>query len=279
MAPVGLPDRFEVRERLGSGALGQIFKTFDRQRGQLVIAKVMPAEGLGPDPLNRWRKLMEILASLRHPAIMPILDVGISEGMLRIITPHVEGATLAARLQSSGRMDPRAAASLIVELAEALQQAHQQGLVHGDLTPSNIVLGDDGHPRVLGFRAALPSSSVSGFGALLATPAYVAPERFQATSALGDSRGDVYSLGVLLYETLTGQPPFRGARLADLLPQIREQAPTPPRRVVRSIPVELETICLKAMAKDPLQRYQTAGELAAALGEFLKPRRRKGFWK
>jgi Ca-activated chloride channel family protein len=278
-SPAGLADRFDVLSQIGFGAMGQIFKASERQRGRLVAVKLMPAASLGHDPLNRWRKLMETLASLRHPAIVPILDVDISEGMFRIVTPLVEGPTLAARLQSSGRMDPRAAASLIAELAEALQQAHQQGLVHGDLTPSNILLGDDGHPRLLGFRAAPSSSSDSGAGSLLGTPAYLAPERLKAMSALGDARGDVYSLGVLLYEILTGRPPFRGTTVRTLLPRILDQPPTPPRRVVRSIPAELETICLKAMAKEPLQRYQTAGELAVALGEFLKPRRRKGFWK
>jgi serine/threonine protein kinase len=113
------------------------------------------------------------------------------------------------------------------------------------------------------------------------TLAYMAPERVKATTAHDheDSRSDVYSLGGVFYEILTGQQPFRGAGLANLLPQILEQPPTPPRRVVRSIPAALETICLKAMAKDPLQRYQMAGELAAALGDFLHPHRRKGFWK
>ncbi|HZW33164.1 MAG TPA: serine/threonine-protein kinase, partial [Isosphaeraceae bacterium] len=275
----GLSDRFDVLGRIGSGAMGQIFKAFERQGGRLVIVSVTAATGLGTVALARWRKLKEILGRLRHPAIVPILEVDTSEEMVRIVTPLVEGRTLEERLRLSGRMDPREAAALVAELAEALQLAHQQGLIHGDVTPSNILLGDDGHPRLLGFGATPPGSSDSGVTRLLGTPAYLAPERVRARPAPADALSDVYSLGVVLYEILTGQPPFRGASVAKLLPQILEQAPTPPRQVVRSIPAELETICLKAMAKNPAQRYQTAGELAAALGEFLKPRRRQGFWK
>jgi serine/threonine protein kinase len=276
----GLAGRFDLRGRIGAGAFGQVFKAFDRQHGRLVSVRVTPSMGgFGSLVMVLYQKLQEILARLGHRAILPILEVESSDKMLRIVTPLVEGQTLDQRLRASGRLDPRAAAALVAELAEALELAHQQGLVHGDITPSNILLGDDGHPRLLGFTQTALGSADAGVPNLVGTPGYMAPERLQATTAHGDPRSDVYSLGALLYEILTGQPPFRGTGLADLLPQILKQPPTPPRRVVRSIPAELETICLKAMAKSPDQRYQTAGELAAALGAFLKPRRRQGFWK
>jgi serine/threonine protein kinase len=275
----GLAGRFDLLGRIGAGAIGQVFKAFDRPHGRLVSVKVMPTMGLGPFVLGLYQKLQQILAKLRHPAILPILEVETSDKMLRVVTPIVEGRTLEERLRASGRMDPRQAAALVAELAEALHLAHQQGLVHGDITPSNILIGDDGHPRLLGFTQAALGSPDAGDTNSVGTPAYMAPERLAATTPHGDARSDVYSLGVLLYESLTGQPPFRGTSLADLLPKILNQPPTPPRQIVRSIRADLEAICLKAMARSPEQRYQTAGELAAALGEFLKPRRRKGFWK
>src|SRR5262249_21592388 len=152
----------------------------------------------------------------------------------------VEGRTLADRLKTDRRMAPLEAAELVVELAEALQRAHQHGLVHGDLNPSNILLGDDRQPRLLGFGETLRESATSQLGATVGTPSYAAPECLGGAAGPPDPRRDVYSLGVLLYQILTGQLPFRGHGLRSLIRKILDKPPTPPHRVVRSIPSDLE---------------------------------------
>jgi Ca-activated chloride channel family protein len=277
--PINLPDRFEIRGKLGAGARSLVFKAYDRQRGQSVVVKMVPTQGRDKQILVRWRRLAEILTALGHPAIIPILDVDHSGRWLWIVLPLVEGRTLADRLMTDRRMAPREAAELVVELAEALQRAHQHGLVHGDINPSNILLGDDRQPRLLGFGETLRESATSQLGATVGTPSYAAPECLSGAAGPPDPRSDVYRLGVLLYQILTGQLPFRGRGLRSLICKILDKPPTPPHRLVRSIPADLEAICLKAMAKDPDQRYATAGELATALRAFLTPARRDRFWK
>ncbi len=140
-------------------------------------------------------------------------------------------------------------------------------------------MGDDGRPRLLGFEDYLSFLRKDPSGPIACTPAYAPPEQIQQTGSCHDVRVDVYSLGVTLYELLTGKLPFAGGRIQEVFQNVLHQQPAPPRRLVRSVPAELEAICLKAMARNPDDRYPTAAELAGALREFLKPRPRKGFWK
>jgi Ca-activated chloride channel family protein len=278
--PADLPDRFEVRDRLGAGGMGQVFKAFDRQRGQDVAVKVMPAGGLDSDALARLRRVMGILSGLTHPALVTILDAGISDSLPWIVTPLVEGRTLSERLRSSGRMEPRAAAALVAELAEALEQVHHAGLFHGALKSSDVLLGDDGRPRLTGLaEASLADLAAGQQPCSIGNPTHLAPELIRGDGNAQDPRVDVYGLGLVLYEVLTNQRPFGTGPIVKRLDQILQGTIKPPRRLVRSIPAALEVICLKAMAKDPSGRYQTAGELAAALRAFLTPAPRKGFWK
>ena len=143
---VDLPNRLEIREQLGAGAMGEVFKAFDRQRGQLVVVQVFLTHALDHNALAHWHRVMEILSSLTHPAFIPIYEVAGSERGFWIVRPLVEGQTLADRLRSGGRMDPREAAALVAELAEALHLAHERGLVHGEINPSNILLSDKQPP-------------------------------------------------------------------------------------------------------------------------------------
>jgi hypothetical protein len=276
---VQVPDRFEIREHVAAGALGQVFKVFDKQRGQVVLITIYPSLADRDDALARWRREMEILASLAHPAFIPILEVDRSASGLWIVKPLVEGRTLAERLRSSGRMDPREAAALVAELAEALQVAHRQGLVHGDLMPGNILLAGDGHPRLLELGEGMIRSNGLPPGSRLGSPAHMPPELIQGGGNPRDPRVDVYGLGVVLYEALTNQKPFSGSGVMQVLNQVLNVAPKPPRKLVRSIPAALEAICLKAMARKPDERYATAADLAAALRAFREPARRRGFWK
>ncbi len=168
---------------------------------------------------------------------------------------------------------------MIAELAEALQQALEQGAVHTDIQTSNVLLGADGRPRFIDFGEVSMGSTDVRAGSRIGNPSYMPPEIMEGKGSLRDPRGDVYALGVVLYEALTNQRPFTAGRVMELLPRVLGGKFTAPRRIVRSIPAALEAICLKAMARNPDDRYGTAGDLAAALRDFLTPRRKLGFWK
>jgi serine/threonine protein kinase len=277
--PVNLPDRFEARGVIALGAMGQIYRAFDRQTNRLVSVKVFPPDTADSRAPARWQRVMEILKTLNHPAFIAILEAVAWDGGRGIIEPLIEGRTLAEQLERCGRMDSREAAALVAELAEALQLAHEHGLVHGSVMPSNILLGDDGRPRLLGMEEALLRGDRGRQHGILGNPTFLPPETFERTGNGDDPRRDVYGLGVVLYVALTNELPFSGRQAMEVIKQIVSARPKAPRRIVRSIPAVLESICQKAMAKDPNQRYSTTGAVAAALREFLKPRRRAGFWK
>jgi serine/threonine-protein kinase len=192
--------------------------------------------------------------------------------------PIFKGRTLADRLRADGPMPFRDAAILVAELAEAVQLAHEQGIVLGDLNPNDVHLGDDGQSRLLGFEDLPLRSTDFVPGRSFGIPAYMAPEQVRGETGIHAQPGQVYALGAMLYEVLTGQPPFTG-RVVQILSKVLKEKPKPPRKVVGSIPTALQSICLKALAKNTRDRYTNAGELAKALRKFLTPARRKGFWK
>jgi serine/threonine protein kinase len=273
-------DRFKIGQIVASGGMGRIYQGYDRDLGREVRLKIIEDKSHGPEMLERWRRQKEVLEQLNHPAIPPAIEVGSSGESFWVATPRFTGRTLAEVLRSSGPLPPRGAATLVACVAEVLQFAHEHGVVHGDLTPSNIFLGDDGQTRLFGFSEAPPrandsSSSVRALGTL----SYMAPELLRNEAGVNVVRCEVYALGVVLYEVLTGQVPFPGASFSDLISKIPNEKTKPPRKLKRSIPAALESICLKAMSKKPSDRYATAGELAAALRGFLAPARRRGFWK
>jgi serine/threonine-protein kinase len=187
--------------------------------------------------------------------------------------------TLVERLRSGKRMKLPEAAALMADLAEAVQRLHERGIVLGGIAPSDVLLDDKGRPELLATgEGPLSAPAVPGPPTMDAA-VYTAPERLVNSAAHRDPRSDVYSLGAILYEILSGRGPFQGRSLEDLIAKISGSNPTPPRQFFRSIPAELEAICLKAMARNPDDRYATAAELATALRQFLNPKARKGFWK
>jgi hypothetical protein len=199
-------------------------------------------------------------------------------GTQSMLVPPLSGVRLQGLLKPDERMDPASAASFVVELADALHLVHDRAIVHGAIEPSKILVDLEGHPHLDGFDEGGPGTGGAPGQVKAALTAYTAPERIGTTDRPTDPRTDVYGLGAILYTLMTGRPPFRTGGGQDLAAMILGGLPTPPCQIDRSMPAQLEAICLKAMAKDPSARYDTAGQVAAALRDFLKSRR-KPFWK
>jgi len=263
--------RYELREPLGKGGFAAVYRAWDSELHRDVAIKI-PREELLHDPEIRSRVLREArsAARLRHPAIVPLHEVGQQGNQAYLVYEFINGPTMALVLRET-RPAPEQAAEWIATLAEALNYAHQCGIVHRDVKPANVMMRAGIEPVLTDFGLALHSeagSTITQHGDILGTPAYMSPEQASGKGHDVDGRSDVYSLGVMLYEMLTGKVPFQAAAPV-ILHQIIHEEPTPLRSVRANVPLDLETICLKAMAKEPSQRYETTGALAEDLRRYL----------
>jgi WD40 repeat protein len=264
--------RFTVLERLGRGGFGVVYKAADPLLGRHVAVK-LPRAGYFSSTEDEERFFREArnAARLQHPHIVRIHEVDRHHGVPYIVSEYIAGRTL-ADLLSERRLGFREAATLIAEVAEALEYAHQQHVVHRDIKPSNILLDESLRPYVTDFGLARRDDleiTITVEGQVLGTPAYMSPEQAAGEQQRVDRRSDVYSLGVVLYHAISGSLPFRGSRRM-LVRQVIHDEPVAPRRINDEVPRDLETITLKAMAKEPSHRYATAQEFADDLRRWIR---------
>ncbi|HVK13784.1 MAG TPA: protein kinase [Gemmataceae bacterium] len=293
-APVDFaPPGYEILGELGRGGMGVVYKARQQALHRLVALKVILGAGhAGRDQLARFRAEATTAAQLQHANIVQVFEVGEHHGQPFFSLELVEGGSLADHLKGEPQ-PPGEAAQLVRTLALAVHHAHERGVVHRDLKPANVLISKDPRPtageakpggstvvdghwsarlKVTDFGLAKQQSSESGLtasGAVLGTPSYMSPEQAAGKGQEVGPRSDVYALGAVLYECLTGRPPFRGPTVLDTVLQVMSDEPVPPSRLQPKVPRDLETICLKCLAKKPGDRYATAADLAADLGRFL----------
>jgi serine/threonine protein kinase len=258
--------RYQVTELLGQGGFGVVYLGHDPELQRSVAIKV-PRRDRFSSPADTDAYLAEarLLAALAHPGIVPVYDFGrTADGMCYVVSQYVHGGDLGTVL-AHRRLAVAEAVELTARIAEALQHAHEHGLVHRDVKPGNILLDEDGHPLVADFGLALSDASFGRSSGVFGTPAYMSPEQARGESHLVDARSDIYSLGILFYEVLTGRRAYRLTDPIELLEEISNHNIRPPRQLDHTIPQELERICLKALAKSPSERYTTAFDLAVEL--------------
>jgi serine/threonine protein kinase len=275
-SPEGSPSRgvpgYEILDELGRGQMGVVYKARHLRRGTFVAIKmILAGEHAGAEQLARFRTEAEVLATLRHPNIIEIFEVGQHECWPFLVIELVEGGSLQKKLERS-RLAQSEAVGLVHTLAQAIHWAHRHKIIHRDLKPGNVLLAPDGQPKITDFGLAKrldQDLGISGSWAIVGTAAYMAPEQAKGRVKQLGPAADVYGLGAILYELLTGRPPFWGTTVFDVLEQVRFQDPVEPRKLEPAIPPALEAICLHCLAKSPKKRYASAEALAQDLDRFL----------
>jgi tRNA A-37 threonylcarbamoyl transferase component Bud32 len=263
---------FDVLGLIGTGGMGVVYRAWQAGLRRVVALKALKAEYRdSPERLARFRVEAEAMARLQHPNIVTVYEVGGETAVPFLVMEYVEGGSLAARLTGTP-LPPREAAGLLETVARAVEVAHGRRILHRDLTPANVLLGVDGTPKISDFGLAKLLSGgqqLTQTEAIMGTPSYMAPEQAEGKARELTPACDVYALGAILYECLTGRPPFKAATPLETILQVVSDEPVPPRYLLPAVPRDLDTVCLKCLQKDPRWRYESAGALADDLRRFL----------
>jgi serine/threonine protein kinase len=258
---------YQIREELGRGGMAVVYRAYQPSLNREVAIKVLPPQlGLDRQFVERFQREARSAASLRHPNIVVIHDVGHESGVYYIVMEMLEGRTLRTLIEEEGRVVPRRATRIAEQVAEALDYAHQRGFVHRDVKPSNIFIGDNDHVTLTDFgiaKAASETQQLTRTGMLMGTPEYMSPE--QAEGGTIDHRTDLYALGVVVYQMLVGRVPFTGTTPHATLHAVIYETPPPPRRINPDLSADLEAVVLKSVSKQAEARYQSGAELSRAL--------------
>jgi eukaryotic-like serine/threonine-protein kinase len=282
---------YVLERELGRGGMGVVYlarhRTLD---AHFALKMIRTSEFASAEEIRRFFQEAQAAARLRHPGIISVHDAGEQEGLPYLVMRYVEGESLAERIKPSGSgsdarpLSVEGSARLLLAVAQAVEYLHQQGVIHRDLKPGNILIDESGNPFVTDFGLAKVFASEGErtvTGTVIGTPAYMAPEQAWGVRAVTPA-SDVYSLGAILYELLTGRPPFPDSNPLDQLLRLRDGDPIPPRKLNPSIPYEIEQICLRCLEKNPDHRYRSAGEFAEDLHHFLHEEpltlQSLGFW-
>ncbi|HEY2251740.1 MAG TPA: serine/threonine-protein kinase, partial [Planctomycetaceae bacterium] len=266
---------YELLAEIARGGMGVVYKARQANLNRLVALKmILSGQFANDSDVQRFYAEAEAAARLDHPGIVPIFEIGQHDGQHYFSMAFVEGESLARKV-AVGPLPPREAAQMVGKVSEAVEFAHQKGIVHRDLKPANILLDRAGQPRVTDFGLAKQMHGDSGLtrsGQIMGTPSYMPPE--QAAGKIDEigPAADIYSLGAILYELLTGRPPFKGASPLDTIKQVATCEPVSPRQLQPTVPRDLETICLKCLQKAPAKRYPTAQALDEDLRRYLDGR-------
>jgi serine/threonine protein kinase len=277
-APSALPKLryfgdYELLEEVARGGMGVVYRARQVSLDRIVAVKMMrPGVLATEDEIRRFQAEARTAAGMQHPNIVAIHEVGEFDGLHYFSMDFVEGPSL-AELVRQKPLAPGEAARYVQVLAEAVHYAHGKGILHRDLKPSNVLVDPNGGPRITDFGLARPMEGGAGMtvtGTLMGTPAYMPPEQAAGEGATLTAAADVYSLGAILYELLTGRPPFRGANPLATVRLVLEEEPASLRSLDATISRDLEAVCMRCLAKDPLRRYQSAAGLGADLERFLR---------
>jgi WD40 repeat protein len=274
--PIPVVPGYTILGELGRGSMGVVYRAHQHVLNRPVALKmILLAAHADPSLVARFWVETQTIGRLNHPHIVQVYDSGCHDGLPYCAYELLPGGTLSARLDGQP-WAPRKAVELVLTLARTIHAAHQASVVHRDLKPANILFTADGQPKIADFGVAKdllnPAGGYTHSGDIIGTPAYMAPEQAAGTSKTVGPAADVYALGVLLYELLTGDVPFIGSDPVDVLIQVRQLEPVPPSRRVRTVPLDLDVICLRCLEKDPNRRYASAQALADDLGRFLEGR-------
>jgi len=264
-------ERYEQRDELGRGAMSVVYRAWDRKLQREVAMKVVRRDQVRGDAATRFQREVEVTVRLAHPNVVAVYDAGDEGSRMFLVTELVDGRPLDA-LMRERRHTPDEAARLVEKIARGVAAAHDKGIVHRDLKPGNILITAGGEPKVADFGLAHLMASETALtrdGAVLGTPLYMAPEQVRGDAAAITPRTDVYALGAILYELLTGRPPHTGQTSAELYARVLTDEPVRPRALVGSLPADLEAVCLRALERDASRRYAHAGELADDLARHL----------